>query len=111
MVLPAFVKALPQIDVPFPNTQARTYALQSPQGLVVFFEAFEDLIIPPHSHKGQWGTVLAGEVILTIGGETRTYLPGDTYDIGVGVEHSGTIKAGSVAMDVFEEADRYALKR
>ncbi len=36
--------------------------------------------------------------------------PGDSYAIAAGVEHGAAIKAGTVAIDVFAEADRYALK-
>ncbi|NCO16040.1 MAG: cupin domain-containing protein, partial [Alphaproteobacteria bacterium] len=54
--------------------------------------------------------VVAGEIVFTIGDETRTYRPGDSYAIAAGVEHGAAIKAGTVAIDVFAEADRYALK-
>ena len=57
------------------------------------------------------GTVLAGSVELTIGDKTQTYKHGDSYDIPAGVEHSGVIKAGAKAIDVFAEADRYPIKR
>lgn len=45
--------------------------------------------IPPHSHPHeQAGMMLAGEMHLTIGGETRLVKPGDIYVILGGVEHS-----------------------
>ena len=47
---------------------------------------------------------------MTIGGVTKTYRPGDSYSIPAGVEHGATVKAGTRAIDVFEEADRYTLK-
>ena len=52
----------------------------------------------------------AGEVALTTFGETRRYGPGETYDIPAGVEHAVQLKAGTVVIDVFAEADRYRLK-
>lgn len=52
----------------------------------------------------------AGEVALTTFGETRRYGPGETYDIPAGVEHAVQLKAGTVVIDVFAEADRYPLK-
>ena len=35
-------------------------------GLVVFFTFLKDMELPPHAHKAQWGTVIEGELILTI---------------------------------------------
>jgi len=109
MDLPAFLTNLPGIDVPFPQDVVRTSAIQSDKGLMVIFEILQDVDLPPHSHKGQWGTVIAGEVELTIGGVTKTYTPGMSYNIPAGVVHSGRLKAGAKALDIFEEPDRYAL--
>ena len=66
--------------------------------------------LPPHAHGAQWGTVIAGEIELTIGQETAIRGPGDSYSIPAGVTHSARIKAGTRVIDVFEEADRYALR-
>jgi len=109
MDLPAFITNLPGIDVPFPKDVVRTNAIQSDRGLMVIFEILQDVDLPPHAHKGQWGTVIAGEVELTIGGVTKTYTPGMSYNIPAGVVHSGRLKAGAKALDIFEEPDRYAL--
>ena len=111
MNLPAFLTNLPSIDVPFPEDIVRTSAIQSEQGLMVIFEILQDFELPPHSHLGQWGTVIAGEVELTIGDETKTYTPGMSYNIPAGVVHSGKLKAGAKAIDIFEEPDRYALTK
>ena len=109
MELPAFLTNLPRINVPFPEDVVRTSAIQSDQGLMVIFEILKDVELPPHSHKGQWGTVIAGEVELTIGDETRLYTPGMSYNIPAGVVHSGRLKAGAKAIDIFEEPHRYEL--
>ena len=111
MELPAFLTNLPGIDVPFPTDIVRTSAIQSDAGLMVIFEILQDFELPPHSHLGQWGTVLTGEVELTIGDETKTYTPGMTYDIPAGVVHSGHLKAGAKVIDIFEEPNRYALTK
>ena len=110
MPLADFIKALPAADIPIPPTRLTTHAMQSPQGLVIFFTAHEDIELPPHSHKGQWGVLLEGKLELTIEGQTRTIGPGEHYDIPSGAVHSARLAAGSTAMDVFEEPDRYALK-
>ena len=110
MELPDIISRLPEAELPFASTEVKTSVLQSPHGQLVFFQVFEDMEVPPHSHKAQWGTVLEGEVELTIGGETRTYGPGDSYFIAAGVVHSAKAPAGSKVIDFFEEADHYKLK-
>ena len=110
MQLPDFIISLPAIDAPFPPSKVKTHALKSDRGLMVFFEILEDMELPPHSHKAQWGTVLDGQIELTIGDKTRIYRPGDSYNIPAGVVHSGKIPAGTKVIDVFEEPERYKLK-
>lgn len=110
MDLPDFIRALPSIDVPLPEDVLTTNALQSAHGLGVFFTAHQDINLPPHSHKGQWGTVLVGSLELTIDGETTRYLPGQSYTIPAGTVHAVRVPAGSIVFDVFEEPDRYALR-
>ncbi len=110
MDYPDFMQRFPAIDVPFSEDVVKTNAIQSEAGLVCFFTFLEDLVLPPHSHGAQWGTVIKGEIELTIDGETKVFGPGDTYSIPSGIEHGGKIKAGSLIIDVFEEADRYAIK-
>jgi quercetin dioxygenase-like cupin family protein len=110
MDYPDFIKAAPGLDVPIPETVVRTHAFRSDAGLVVLFDFLQDFALPPHSHKGQWGTVVSGTVEITIDGVSRVYLPGDSYDIPAGVVHAVRLTAGTKAIDVFEEPDRYPLK-
>jgi quercetin dioxygenase-like cupin family protein len=110
MELPDMITRLPEADLPFPSTALKTSVLQSGSGQLVFFQIFEDIEIPPHSHEGQWGIVIEGEIEMTVGGETRTYGPGDTYYIPAGVVHSANVPAGAKAIDFFEEPNRYNLK-
>ena len=110
MNYPDFIKAFPKLDVPFPPEVVETHAIRSDRGLVVFFHFRQDFELPEHSHLAQWGTLLSGEATLTIDGKTRSYKPGESWDIGPGVLHGGTIRAGSLAIDVFEEPDRYPIR-
>lgn len=87
-----------------------TSAIRSDHGLAVIFTFHEDFSLPPHAHKGQWGTVLAGELHMTIDGKTTVYRPGQSYTIPSGTEHGVRAIAGTVALDIFEEPDRYPLK-
>ena len=110
MSFPEFITNFPGIDVPFPEDVVTTAVIKSDSGLVAFFTFHKDMELPMHAHGAQWGTVVEGEIELTIGGSTRIYRPGDSYSIPAGVEHGANIKAGAKVIDVFEEADRYALK-
>ncbi len=110
MKLPDFLMALPRLDVPFPIDVVESRAMRTDDALVVFFIFHKDASLPPHSHGPQWGTVLHGEVTITMNSATRTYHPGETYDIGDGVVHAVEVKAGTIAIDAFAEADRYPLK-
>ena len=110
MDLPDFIKSFPALDVPFPEDVVSSHAVQSDKGLVVFFDFKKDMVLPPHSHLAQWGTVLSGEIEFTIGGETRTMGPGAIYNIPANVEHGAVIKAGTKVIDVFEEPYRYPLR-
>ena len=110
MNIPDFILALPQMDVPFDPEVVETRAIQSERGLMMMVMAHQDFELPMHHHKAQWGTVLEGELTLTIGDETRTYLRGDSYSIPDGAVHGGLLKAGTVVIDLFEEPDRYSIK-
>lgn len=110
MELPDIITRLPEVALPFPPEGMRAHLLQSEHGQVVFFEILAAAVIPPHSHGGQWGTVLDGAVELTIGDLTRIYLPGDSYFIPAGTVHSAKMAAGTKFLDFFEETDRHQPK-
>jgi quercetin dioxygenase-like cupin family protein len=110
MPFPDFFRAFPGLDVPFSEDVVQISAIRSDAGLVAFFTFHKDMTLPMHTHGAQWGSVIEGEIVFTIGGVTRTYRPGDSYTIPEGVEHGATIKAGTRAIDVFQEPDRYRLK-
>lgn len=110
MELPEIITRLPEADLPFPPDSVRASVLPSPKGQLVFFRFLKDMEVPAHSHGAQWGTVLEGQVEMTIGGETRMCGPGTSYYIPAGVEHSARLPAGSKVIDFFEEPERYRLK-
>ncbi|MDJ0860242.1 MAG: cupin domain-containing protein [Dinoroseobacter sp.] len=110
MPLPDFFETFPSLDLPFPDDVVTTKVVRSDTALAVFFQIHKDLNLPPHSHKGQWGTVIQGSLRLTMNDETRTYTPGDSYNIPSGTEHAAFLPAGTIVFDVFEEPDRYPLR-
>jgi quercetin dioxygenase-like cupin family protein len=109
MQLPPFLDALPRAEVPFPEDVVTARAMRTDRALVVIFTFHKDMDLPPHAHGAQWGTVLEGSIDFTIGGDRRTYRPGEGYSIPAGATHSARIPAGTVVIDFFEEPDRYAI--
>ena len=110
MTYPPFMRALPALDLPYGDEVLTTNALRTEQALVVYFTVHKDLEVPEHSHGAQWGHLFHGSIDLTVGGETRTCVPGDSWNILAGVRHGALLRAGSLLMDVFEEPDRYPFR-
>ena len=106
---PDFVRALPEADLPFEGL--RGWLLNSERGQLLFLETDAELEVTEHSHGNQWGIVVAGEMELTIGGETATFRQGDSYYIPAGTTHGATLRAGFRALDFFEDKDRYNVKK
>ena len=71
--------------------------------LLAIIDLAANAVVPAHNHPHeQAGTVISGELELTIGGEKRWIKPGDTYIIPGGVEHSGrTGDTPAKVMDIF----------
>ena len=105
---PDIITALPQADVPFAGVRA--YLFQGEDKQLVFMEFKEEVDVSEHSHAAQWGAVLAGEIELTIGEETFTFRPGDTYFVPAGVPHRAHVAAGTRLQNLFDRADRYRPK-
>lgn len=84
-----------------PGVQIRTFWGKEMLLSIVDLEAHA--VVPLHSHPHeQVGTVVTGQLELTIGGETRWLQPGDSYLIPGDVEHSG--RAGDTptrVLDIF----------
>ncbi len=102
---PAFVRSLPEAALPFDGL--RGWLLQGDSGQVLFNESDTQVSVPEHSHGDQWGVVVAGEIELTIGGQTKTYGRGDTYFIPAGTVHRARIHPGFRAVDYFADRDRF----
>ena len=108
-VFPEFVVNLPEADIPFPGV--RGWISQAPNHQIIFMDIEPIGNVAPHRHGEQWGVVVEGEMELTIGGQTRRYLPGDSYRIPANVEHAATFLTRVRVIDVFADASRYRPKR
>jgi len=107
-VYPDMIRNLPEADIPVEGV--RGWLMQTSNQQVVLFDIDQIAHVPPHSHCAQWGLMVAGEMSLTIGGETKVYKKGDSYFIPEGVEHSAKFHSQVFVIDWFDAPDRYQAK-
>jgi quercetin dioxygenase-like cupin family protein len=105
---PELIRTLPEIEIAVPGI--RGWLLQGSRTQAVFFDIGGGIRIPAHSHCAQWGLVVEGEMILTIGGRARTYRKGEWYFIPVGVAHGADFPIRVNVIDVFDDPARYKAK-
>jgi quercetin dioxygenase-like cupin family protein len=106
---PDIIRNLPKADIPIEGVEAYLFQGENQQILFMSFE--KDLEIPEHSHEAQWGVILDGEIELTIDGKKYIFKKGDTYFIPKGVKHSAKIKKGYKDITLFNQKDRYKIKK
>jgi quercetin dioxygenase-like cupin family protein len=106
---PEFIKNLPEADVPVKDLDVRL--LQGPNRQVVFISTDKKVVVPEHSHGGQWGIIVNGKLDLTIAGKTSTLAAGDSFYIPSGTRHSAVLYPGFREIDVFENVARYRPKQ
>jgi quercetin dioxygenase-like cupin family protein len=105
-VFPEPIQKLPEADIPVDGLTAH---LSQGAGHQILFMQFEkDAELAEHSHAGQFGIVVEGQLDIVVDGELRTYRKGDRYYIPPGVRHSSKIHAGYADITFFDQPDRYA---
>jgi quercetin dioxygenase-like cupin family protein len=104
-VFPAIITSLPMARIPFKGIKG--WISQAEDHQVVFMEIEPIGEVAPHAHGAQWGIVIEGEMILTIGGMSKAYRKGDHYFIPEDVVHSATFNEKTWVMDFFNEPRRY----
>lgn len=105
---PAFVRRLPEADLPFAGLHG--WLLQSEAGQVLFNESDTALTVPEHSHGDQWGFVIDGKIDLTIGDHLHAFSRGDNYFIPAGTPHRAQLYPGFRAVDYFADRNRYRVR-
>ncbi|GGL54879.1 cupin domain-containing protein [Planomonospora parontospora] len=102
---PAWVAALPDVDVDFPG--ARGHLLSGPHGQLVLWAFDDGGRVPAHRHGPQLGVVLRGAVLLEVDGRCVRYGAGDSFSIADDQVHAATIEPHTLVMEVFAEPDRH----
>jgi quercetin dioxygenase-like cupin family protein len=108
MDYPKMILDLPQADIPFEGV--RGWLHQGVEQQIVFMSIDPIGEVSEHSHGEQFGVVLEGEMMLTIGGKSKRYKKGDTYYIPEGVPHSAVFHSEVKVIDMFNERARYKTK-
>jgi quercetin dioxygenase-like cupin family protein len=103
---PAMSNLVDMMDSPLLQVWGETVRARRVQGEHITLAVVElepNAIVPEHHHVAeQLGIVLAGEMIFTIDGETRTLGPGGTWRILSDILHGVTAGPnGAVVIDVF----------
>ena len=87
---PEIITNLPEADIHIEGLHS--YLLQGQNKQLLFMSFENDVEVPEHTHKAQWGVVLDGEIELIVGEKKRTLTKGDTYFIPKDVRHKARIK-------------------
>src|SRR5438445_12513042 len=101
---PNIIRSLPEADHPFRDIAL--WLLRGPTASLIFVEASADSVVPEHSHGAQWGVVVSGDLVLTIGGRTRPHHAGEVCFIRAGVKHTTKIRTGARGIDFFDDTNR-----
>jgi quercetin dioxygenase-like cupin family protein len=104
-LLPEEVLALPKVEVPIDGVTG--FCLRDEEKQVVFFVFEEGVSFPDHSHCAQYGTVIAGEMVLEVEGRTNLYQSGDHYHVPEGVAHRTVFTRRTALVDMSDAPDRY----
>jgi quercetin dioxygenase-like cupin family protein len=109
MRFPEFIEKLPEVEFAAPGAQARL--IQAPNHQVVFLSLEGEMTIPEHAHEAQWEIPLQGSAEMTISGRMKVYGPGQPIYIPAGAPHRGKIRGPYAAILIFDEPNRYRLKK
>ena len=105
---PREILSLPLVVVPISGVIG--HCLRNDDRQIVFFEIDEGTSFPDHNHCEQWGTVVAGEMTLEIGGHTDLYQQGEVYHIPEGASHRASFSERTFLIDLFARPDRYPVQ-
>jgi quercetin dioxygenase-like cupin family protein len=106
---PEFIRSLPEASIPIEGCKA--YLFQGDNQQIIFMKFNQDAILPEHKHDCQWEIVLEGEVDVFIDKVKKRYHKGDRFFIQSNIPHSAVISAGYSSIIIFNQKDRYKIKK
>jgi quercetin dioxygenase-like cupin family protein len=106
---PNVITNLPEANIDIRGIKA--WILQGEEHQLVFFEMEPGAYVPEHSHDyDQWGTLIQGEMKLTINDKTVIIKGGDEYIIPARSKHRVEFQTQTRVIDFFSESTRYKVK-
>ncbi len=100
---------LPEAVIPFEGVKA--WILQGETHQLAFMQMEAKASIPEHRHDyAEWGTIIEGEIELTIEGKTRNCKKRDEFLIPARAKHKLISSAKSRVIILFSERTRYQTK-
>lgn len=100
---------LPEADIPFEGIKG--WILQGQTHQLAFMQTEAKARILEHSHDyAEWGTIIEGEMELTIEGKTRNCRKGDEFLIPARAKHKLIFLAKTRGIILFSEKTRYQIK-
>ena len=109
MRFPEFIEKLPEVE--FTTTGAQARVIQAPNHQVVFLATEGDMAVAEHSHEAQWEIPLQGSAEMTIAGRVKVYGPGQPFYVPAGTPHRVKLKGPYTAIIIFDEPNRYRIKK
>jgi len=101
---PHLIRELPAFDGPFD-----AFRLEAKDCEVLFASYPAGTVIPEHSHDTEnAGVITKGELLLTIGGESRLICAGDWYHIPAGEPHKAEFRYDTAEIEFWFQPDRDA---
>lgn len=108
-ILPEMITRLPEIETPIDSVKG--YLIQGESNQSIFFIVSEGTYLPEHSHAAQWGVVLKGKFEIIINNKKKLYKKGDSYFVPANVPHAGNYITDVVSFDVFDDKNKFSIKK
>ncbi|MET8877005.1 cupin domain-containing protein [Nocardia sp. NPDC004604] len=100
---PEWVHLLPKVDLP-PWLTGCAHVIDGEDGRTILHSSPDGANVPAHKHGAQLFIVVAGSVKVTIDGEVKDLVAGDSVEIADQQEHAVVAEPNSLVIEVFADS-------